>query len=388
VNFTNDVLKGKYFPLHDRNRLKATMINLLIIIGIVFFSFDFLESYGKGYPLMSMLEGSIVFLLFLLYVFFPRLLSLSQTIHITLFSIASFLVLSLAVKDINPEISLFWIATIPISFFYFLGTHKGIYWSFILFIILSLLTVLEMLGIINLLYNSGLMLQISVGYLVVSYWIYLIEKERSSYANSLAEALEGQEILFKEVHHRTKNNMQVIMGLLETQSFKIDDPKYKKLFQSHVERIKAMSIVHENLYKNEHYEKVDMHKYLEELCESLQKFTPHTIITEIDFVYLDIKISMSLGLILNEAVSNAIEHAYNTESGYIDVSLKCIENVCILQVKDYGKGLNDDKLSKNSSLGMTLIDDLSSSLPNGKMEVISEGGTEINVEFTIPKEIA
>jgi two-component sensor histidine kinase len=289
------------------------------------------------------------------------------------------------IDDIDPELSLFWLASLPIAFYYFLDAKKGLISNLLVFALLLCFTLLKITNTIPLLYNSSLMFQISIGYLFVAYWVYLVERERSVYASSLVSALEGQEVLFKEVHHRTKNNMQVIMGLLETQSFKVSDPQYKKMFQSHVERIKAMSMVHENLYKNELYEKVDMHKYLGELCENLQKFTPHTILTDIDFVYLDIKISMSLGLILNEAVSNAIEHAYSMENGYIDVSLKCIEESCQLQIKDYGKGMDIDK-EYSSSLGMTLIDDLSSSLPSGKMNLKIDDGTEINIEFTLPKE--
>jgi two-component sensor histidine kinase len=232
---------------------------------------------------------------------------------------------------------------------------------------------------ISLLYDGMLMFQISIGYIIISYWVYLIEKERSSYENNLATALAGQEVLFKEVHHRTKNNMQVMMGLLETQSFKIKEPKYKKMFQAHVERIKAMSLVHENLYKNEMYEKVDMHKYLGELSDNLQKFTPHTIITDIDFVFLDMKTSMNLGLIFNEAVSNAIEHAYSVGGGYIDVSLKCIGQECVLRIKDYGKGFNLDK--EYHSLGMTLIEDLGASLPKGSVDISVSEGTEVKVYF-------
>jgi two-component sensor histidine kinase len=289
------------------------------------------------------------------------------------------LILSLGIDDINPELSLFWVSTLPISFFYFLGTNKGIRWSFMVFATLIILTLAVQMKWITLLYNSGLMFQISIGYLIIAYWIYLIEKERSFNANNLTEALAGQEVLFKEVHHRTKNNMQVMMGLLETQSFKIEDPYYKKMFQTHVERIKAMSLVHENLYKNEMYEKVDMHKYLVELSDNLQKFTPHTIITEIDFVYLDMKTSMSIGLIFNEGVSNAIEHAYSTGNGYIDVSLKCTDKQCILRIKDYGKGFNVDKTYH--TLGMTLIEDLSHSLPNGSMDIKVSEGTELKIYF-------
>jgi two-component sensor histidine kinase len=385
VNFIETILKGKSFPLQDRNRLKAAMITLLVLLSILFFSLDLYESYAEGYHLMSMMEIGMIIILILLYLLFPFLVSLSQIIAVTLFSITVFLLTSLAIPDINPEVSLFWLAASPIAFFYFLGAEKGMKSTFFVFIILIVLTLLDLFGRVTLLFNNSLMLQLSVGYLVISYWAYMIEKERSVYANNLATALSSQEVLFKEVHHRTKNNMQVIMGLLETQSFKISDPQYKKMFQSHVERIKAMSLVHENLYKNGNYEKVDMHKYLGEIVEGLQKFTAHTIISDIDFVYLDIKLSMSLGLILNEAISNAIEHAYNTENGYIDISLKCLNGECTLRIKDYGQGMNLEKMH-TSSLGMSMIEDLGRSLPDGEIYLKVEDGTEIKIVFTIPKE--
>lgn len=384
MNFEDDILKGKYFPFKDRDRLKATMISLLILLVIILFSLDFYESYGEGYKLMSTLEFGMIILLSALYMLFPYIISLDQIISISLFTVTLFLIVSLGIDDINAELSLFWIATLPISFFYFLGASKGIRWNVAVFIILIILTLAAQMQWITLLYNSGLMLQISIGYFIIAYWIYLIEKERSINANNLTAALAGQEVLFKEVHHRTKNNMQVMMGLLETQSFKIEDPYYKKMFQAHVERIKAMSLVHENLYKNEMYEKVDMHKYLVELSDNLQKFTPHTIITEIDFIFLDMKTSMSIGLIFNEAVSNAIEHAYSAGNGYIDVSLKCTDKQCVLRIKDYGKGFNVDKTYH--TLGMTLIEDLSHSLPNGSMDIKVAEGTELKVYFNAEEE--
>ena len=381
MNFEEDILKGKLFPIKDRDRLKVTMINLLVLLVAVLFSLDFYESYGKGYTIMSILEIGMIIISLLLYILFPYIISLNMMIYGALFSVTLFLLVSLGIDDVNPEVSLFWVSTLPISFFYFLGASKGMKWSLVVFAVLLFLSLATYNGWITLLYGSGLLFQISVGYLIIAYWIYLIEKERSVNAQSLTTALEGQEILFKEVHHRTKNNMQVMMGLLETQSFKIDDPQYKKMFQAHVERIKVMSLVHENLYKNERYEKVDMHKYLGELSESLQKFTPHTIITEIDFIFLDMKTSMNLGLIFNEAVSNAIEHAYSVGSGYIDVSLKSSGKECIFRIKDYGKGFNTDKIYH--TLGMTLMEDISTSLPNGSMEIKVDEGTEIKIYFTI-----
>lgn len=384
MSLIDDVLKGKYFPAKSLNRHKAIMISLFLVLAEFLFFFDLIESYGKGYPDSWVIEIGTMLILFAVYVLFPYILSLKPTIYITLITVISFLFLSLWFEDLNHELSLFYLATVPISLFYFLGVQQAVRWSAVLFVMLMGIAAGLFLGWISLQYSASLIFQVSLGFGVVSLWHYIIETERDTYKNDLSTAMTGQEILFKEVHHRTKNNMQVMMGLLETQSFKVKDPKYKKMFLAHVDRIKAMSVVHENLYNNGNYEKIDMHKYLNELSVNLQKLTPHTILTDIDFVFLNMRTSMSLGLIFNEAVSNAIEHAYTGGVGYIDISFKRIGKQCVLSIKDYGQGFNMHK--EYQTLGMTLIEDLSAGLPNGGMNIKVDNGTQIQIYCDIEGE--
>ena len=211
--------------------------------------------------------------------------------------------------------------------------------------------------------------------------LFIIESERSSYEQRLAVALEENQMLFKEVHHRTKNNMQVIMGLLESQSFKIDDHKYKKMFETHVDRLKAMSLMHKNLYTNHSYEEVNIQEYLEEIAKNLKTYTQHQIITDIDPIMIDMKIAMNLGLIFNEAVTNAIEHAFSDEIGTIQVSFRHIGERCIFTIKDNGKGFDTTKTYK--SLGMTLIKDLSSTLLNSNITILGKEGVVIKIHFNL-----
>jgi len=384
MNLVDDVLKGKYFPSKSIDRRKAIMLSLFIILAECLFFFDLIESYGYGYYDSWIIEISAMLILLAMYVLFPYIISLKVTIDMTLITVVTFLLLSLKFEDINHELTLFYLATVPIGIFYFLEVSLAIRWSVIMFIALLLISLSTFLGWIILQYDAQLLFQITIGYGVVSLWLYILETERNLYKSDLSTALDGQEILFKEVHHRTKNNMQVIMGLLETQSFKIKEPKYKKMFLAHVDRIKAMSVVHENLYNNGHYEKVDMNKYLSELAVNLQKITPHTIITDFDYVFLNMRTSMSLGLIFNEAVSNAIEHAYNVGVGYIDVSFKRVGKQCLLSIKDYGQGFNEHKVYQ--TLGMTLIEDLSVGLPNGSMSIKVDNGTQIQIYCDIEGE--
>jgi len=113
--------------------------------------------------------------------------------------------------------------------------------------------------------------------------------------------------------------------------------------------------------------------------KNLQKITQHTLLIDIDYITLGIKDSISLGLIVNEAVSNAIEHAYSAGIGHIDITLKNNGKQYVLSIKDYGLGFNTEK--EYQSLGMTLIEDLSVSLPNGRLEIIVDNGTLIQVYF-------
>ena len=384
MNLIDDVLKGKYFPAKSIEKQKATMISLFLILAEFLFLFDLIESHGQGYHDSWIIEMGTMLILLAVYVLFPYIISLKLTIYITLVSVITFLFLSLGFEDLNHELSLFYLATVPIFLFYFLELQQAIRSSIVLFLILMGISLGVFAEWIILQYTASLIFQLSLGFGVVSLWLYIIETERNTYKSDLSTAMTGQEILFKEVHHRTKNNMQVMMGLLETQSFKIKDPKYKKMFLAHVDRIKAMSVVHENLYTNGNYEKIDMHKYLNELSVNLQKLTPHTILTDIDFVFLNMRTSMSLGLIFNEAVSNAIEHAYAAGVGYIDISFKRIGKQCVLSIKDYGQGFNSHK--EYQTLGMTLIEDLSVGLPNGSMDIKVDNGTQIQIYCDIEGE--
>ena len=379
--FESEVLKGKYFPLKSRDRLRATMVNLFILAGIFIILLYAYENLIQGYYAMLLVEMLIVFTLMVSYLVFPHYVNINHTSYMILGALTFLIAMSLVIPDQDPELSLFWLASLPIFVFFFLGVKKGIRWSTNMFIILLFIPLFSFVTGVKFVYEWELLSQIVVGYLIISYVLYIIESERSSYEERLNVALEENKILFKEVHHRTKNNMQVIMGLLETQSFKIDDHKYKKMFEMHVDRLKAMSLMHKNLYTNQSYEEVDMQQYLEGIAQSLQTYTTHRISTDIYPAIVDMKIAMNIGLIFNEAVTNSIEHAFNGDKGEIDVQFKHIGKRYVLSIKDNGKGFDTTKTYK--SLGMTLIKDLATTLPNGNVNINGKDGVVIEVYFSL-----
>ena len=384
--FEAEILKGKYFPFKSRDRLRATMVNLFILTGVFILLLYAYENLIDGYYIILLVEMLIVFILVVAYLIFPHYVNIKVTSYMILGALTFLLAISLVVPDKDPELSLFWLAALPIFVFFFLGVDKGIRWSTNMFLVLLFIPLFSFLTGIKFVYEWELLSQILLGYLVVSYMLYIIESERSSYEERLNIALEENKILFKEVHHRTKNNMQVIMSLLETQSFKIDDPKYKKMFETHVDRLKAMSLMHKSLYSNHSYEQVDIQAYLGEIGHSLQTFTMHKISVDIAPVTIDMKIAMNLGLIFNEAVTNAIEHAFDDDHiGHIDVVLKEEGERCILTITDNGKGYDTSKTYK--SLGLTLIKDLSATLPNGNIHIDGKEGVMITIYFNIEGQI-
>ena len=384
MTLVEDILNGKHFPLGSRERLKATLISLVLLLATMIMIIDVSESIEQGYYAMSVIEGSSAVIYMIVYFLFPQKLSLQNTINIALPVIGFLFVISLTVPGANPQFALFWLATLPIHIFFFLGLKPGIKWTVVVVITLIMTTLNSFFVWYPPLYKTDFLLQLTVGYIAISYLLYSLEYERQGYEENLIDTAKQKEVLLKEVHHRTKNNMQVMMALLDTQAFKVDDPKYKKMFRSHVNRLKSMALVHEHLYSGKSYESVPIDEYLQEITQNVQHLTEHTIVSDIDPLILDMRLAMNLGLVYNEALSNALEHAYDKdEKGKIEVSLKKKDKKCVLRIKDYGKGFDENVNYK--TLGLTLMKDIGNSLNSDAIEIRSDNGTEIQIHCTLEK---
>lgn len=377
----SEILKGKHFEGGSRDRLRATLVNLFLLVGTFVILLYAYENLVQGYYAVLTVEMLMVLVLVLGYLVFPYYTNIEQISYMILGSLTFLLTMSLVLPDKDPELSIFWLASLPIFVFYFLGVKKGIVWNTYMFIILLIVPLVSYIAQVKFVYDWELLSQITLGFLVVSYMLYVIEKERSSYEEQLRVALEENKMLFKEVHHRTKNNMQVIMGLLESQSFKIDEPKYKKMFEAHIDRLKAMSLMHRNLYSGQSFDQVDIQKYLKDIVRSLQLYTEHQIEADIDKLIIGMQTAMNLGLIVNESVTNSIEHAFGDQEGKIQIKLKHIGNRGILSIRDNGKGFDTEQQYR--SLGVTLIKDLSSTLPNGTITMDGKKGAIIRIYFDL-----
>jgi len=197
--------------------------------------------------------------------------------------------------------------------------------------------------------------------------------ERKEAEAKLKETLAESEILLKEVHHRVKNNLQVISSILNLQSSYVKDLYTLNMLKECRDRIKSMSFIHESLYQSKNFSHVDFGDYLKSLCSNLlysYSVTGRVSLNfDIDKLFLSLDTSIPCGLIVNELVANALKYAFpNSKKGNIFISLKRKEEGSnLLIIEDDGIGMPENlNIEETESLGlqlvMTLVDQIDGSL--------------------------
>jgi PAS domain S-box-containing protein len=202
-------------------------------------------------------------------------------------------------------------------------------------------------------------------------------------------SLAEKEILLKEIHHRVKNNMQIVSSLLSLQAGYINDIKMQEVFNESRNRIKALALIHEYLYKSKKLTKINFKNYINDLVSNLFNtyrldLRKYKFIIAFDDIDFDIDTSINLGIIINELASNSIKHAFILErnsKNLISIKLKEENNNICITVSDNGIGINDKIDFKNSdSLGLQLVQTLVDQL-EGTLEVKKRNGLEIGIHF-------
>jgi two-component system, sensor histidine kinase PdtaS len=206
------------------------------------------------------------------------------------------------------------------------------------------------------------------------------------------EQLQGlvsdKEWLLKEVHHRVKNNLQIIMSLLNSQSVYIDDDAALTAINDSQRRVQAISLIHQKLYQSENTSSIDMPQYIDELLGYLKDSfdTSRGIVFEPDIepLKLDVVKAIPLGLIINEAIVNAIKYAFPArQKGIVRIRLKHDDHDhLLLNIADNGIGLPSDiEVSRKNSLGFSLMQGLAKQL-DGTFNVESNNGLHISIRFS------
>ena len=215
----------------------------------------------------------------------------------------------------------------------------------------------------------------------------LQQQEINAHNMRLNQLLQEKEWLMKEIHHRVKNNLQIVSSLLNTQSSYLTNEDALTAIRDSQNRMQAISIVHQKLYQSENLSTINLENYIEELAQNIQNSFHAAgrvrFIFQLEDIYLTTADTVPLGLILNEAITNSVKYAFSpVETGVISISMsETREGQYRLIIRDNGKGLPKHFDAKNcSSLGINLMVGLTEQL-NGKFSIISDNGTVVTVIF-------
>lgn len=199
--------------------------------------------------------------------------------------------------------------------------------------------------------------------------------------------LSDKDLLLKEVNHRVKNNLHIVMSLLDAQSSYLHNNAAISAIQDSQNRVHSIALIHQKLYSSENITQVDMQSYIPELIDyvndSINTKDQNIVISHaIEPVMLDVSQAIPVGIILNEAITNAIKYAFpDHRQGEIRVMMSYTADVVQLKIIDNGKGLPVDfDITKARSLGMNLIKGLTTQL-RGTFVVMHDNGVQISVEF-------
>lgn len=210
--------------------------------------------------------------------------------------------------------------------------------------------------------------------------------ERKQQELMLSSSLKEKEILLKEVHHRVKNNLQIISSMLYLQSLHLDDEAVSDMFKISLNRVKSMALVHEFLYQTDNFNHIDFKKYVSELISVINESYQNYLVP-ID-IKLNVRTNINFeqviycGLIINELINNAFKYAFKDRThGEIVLSVYKNKDYNFLTVTDNGIGIPDMTIiEQGNSLGVRIIKELTRQL-KGTMTVNSVGGTSVEIKF-------
>jgi two-component sensor histidine kinase len=203
----------------------------------------------------------------------------------------------------------------------------------------------------------------------------------------LIKSLEEKEFLLSEIHHRVKNNMQIMANLMDLKAMMINEQNALSVFYDTRDRLKSLALLHEKLYESQDLGKVKLHTYLKELADNIifafsgdKNISFDMIKTEPVEVTFDKAIT--LGMLMNEIIVNSMKHGFhNKNEGHITLGLSQEDDQLILEIEDNGSGFDVTSVSKDThTLGLNLISGFIREL-NGSYELHSDAGTYYKIRI-------
>ncbi|MDZ7717181.1 MAG: histidine kinase dimerization/phosphoacceptor domain -containing protein [Balneolaceae bacterium] len=216
--------------------------------------------------------------------------------------------------------------------------------------------------------------------------------KRKEAERQITKSLKEKEILLAEIHHRVKNNLAVISGMLQMQMWETEDEAAETVLKDSQLRVQSIALIHEKLYQSESLSYIEFDKYLRDLIQAISSTYLDSdrdieIVTELEEIPLNVNQAIPFSLLINELVVNAYKHAFRKQdSGKIKLDLQNKGDLVFLRISDNGSGLDEDfNPSEENSLGMTLVNTLIGQL-EGSIKSYNDDGATFEISFH-PEEV-
>ncbi|TYP92702.1 PAS domain S-box-containing protein [Fodinibius salinus] len=229
------------------------------------------------------------------------------------------------------------------------------------------------------------------GEAIGGFGIYVDITEQKQNQRKLQKSLDEKQVLLSEVHHRVKNNLAVISGFLQLQALQVDNEQTQAELENSYLRIQSMALVHEMLYESKNFGEILFGKIIDNLVNKIKKSRSEEsknidIETTKENVTLDINQAVPLTIIINEVVANCYAHAFNEESGVIEIELQKTGKLISVEIQDNGVGLPDNfSVEDQSTVGMNVISKLTNQLKGNLRYEDNNKGAWFEISFTKAK---
>lgn len=223
---------------------------------------------------------------------------------------------------------------------------------------------------------------------IAGFGMYIDITEEKRHEQEIASSLKEKKVMLKEIHHRVKNNLAIVSGLLQLQMYESEDPLVRDTLKESERRIQTMALIHEQLYNSDSLSSISCDTYIGDLVETIRNTIGSgqnvLLNTDIESIELDIKQAVPFALLINEVVTNSFKYAFDDEDdNTITIRISRENGQVQAYLSDNGKGLSDDFDPETSdTLGMNLIDNFAQQL-EAEWEMGSDSGTYVTLQFSI-----
>ncbi len=393
---------SKYSSPYDKSKFLLTW-NLAILLGVLFGGLTIYHGIINDPNIVPSAGGFLVAIIVLLTLYKTKKFIVAAYIVFVIGTLISQYDM-FALVNSQKIVDLVWIFTLALLIFLTLGSRWGIAMLVInmtgMIISVAVVPKEKLIGAIENRDFAGevdIIINLTVGAFVIAYLIHkILQSARTAevVSNKYNEQLEEQyeivqsqneekTVMLKEIHHRVKNNLQVITSLLRLQSREISDPKSVEHFEEAMNRVVAMSLIHDKMYQTDDLSKIDLKAYLESLSNDLLASyavdIPVSINISSELEYIQPKSLVSTALIFNELISNSLKHGFKQQtSGEIKMDIKTpkLDKITF----DYSDNGKWKEPSSESSFGLELIETLADQL-DGSFTRSVEIGTKYHFTF-------